>query len=64
MHVKYIDLPRQFQDPELHREQLVSLSIASCAGAGGRGIQAQFAQVCGTRWAVGVTQPPCPSFWP
>jgi dTDP-4-amino-4,6-dideoxygalactose transaminase len=55
MHVKYIDLPRQFQDPELHRELArIFIHCQFVLGPEVAEFEAQFAQVCGTRWAVGV----------
>jgi dTDP-4-amino-4,6-dideoxygalactose transaminase len=55
MHVNYLDLPRQFQDPELHRA--ITRVLTHCQFVLGPEVaefEAQFAQVCGTRWAVGV----------
>jgi len=55
MQVKYLDLHRQFQDPEIHRA--IARIFTHCQfvlGPEVAGFEAQFAQVCGTRWAVGV----------
>jgi dTDP-4-amino-4,6-dideoxygalactose transaminase len=55
MQVKYLDLPRQFQDPELH--QAIARIFTHCQfvlGPEVAGFEAQFARMCGTRWAVGV----------
>lgn len=55
MQVKYLDLPRQFDDPELLR--LVTGAFARSQFVLGPELsefEGEFAQLCGTRFAVGV----------